>query len=225
MLSILGINMLFTNLEILKALNHCYNQTGKVFLRLNLHYKQHFVGKDKRRGVWVQGYGGWLPVYDQPTANVLLMFNGLSSNGFFSKDFMYDEWLGGRNAVDGLFAHQVFIKDAGLKTLSTIGISDQWMIGGGMSVALPIKWIHFYMDAALYPSSISTQTELSYSGGAAIVLWKDIFEIYIPFLESKDIRESLSYEVRDLWYERVSFQLNFKLVNPLNVVDHLQLGY
>ena len=81
------------------------------------------------------------------------------------------------------------------------------------------------MDAALYPASITEKTALSYSGGAAIVLWKDVFEIYIPFLESNDIRESLTYDVRDQWFERISFQANFKLANPLNIVDHLQLGY
>ena len=200
-------------------------QTGEGFLRLNLRYKQHFTGKDIHHGIWLQGYGGWLPVYDQPTAYVPFTFNGIASDGFFSRDFMYDEWLSGRNAVDGLASHQVFEKDANLKTLATIGIGDQWMIGGGISAALPFRFIHAYMDAALYPASITEKTALSYSGGAAIVLWKDVFEIYIPILESQDIRESLSYDVRDRWFERISFQANFKLANPLNLVDHVQLGY
>jgi hypothetical protein len=166
-----------------------------------------------------------MPVYEQPDANVLFSFNGLASNGFFSKDYMYDEWLGGRNEIDGIFSHQVFVKDAGLKTLSTIGISNQWMVGGGASVALPFKFVHFYMDAAVYPGSITGNTEFSYSGGVAVVLWKDIFEVYIPILESKDIRESLSYVVRDRWFERISFQANLKLGKPLYLIDNLQLGY
>jgi hypothetical protein len=138
---------------------------------------------------------------------------------------MYDEWLGGRNAVDGVYSRQVFNKDAGLKTLTTIGLGDEWMVGGGVSVSMPFKVLHFYMDAAFYPSDITAKTQLSYSGGLAIILMKDVFEIYIPLLESKDIRESLSYEVRDRWFERVSFQANFKLGNPLNLIDHFQLGY
>jgi hypothetical protein len=200
-------------------------QAGKGFVRLNLRYKQHFAGKDKRRGVWVQGYGGWLPVYDDPLANVVFTINGMASNGFFSRDYMYDQWLSGRNAVDGVAAHQVYEKDASLKTLSTIGIGDQWMVGGGFSAALPFKWIHLYMDAAVYPSSITEETAFSYSGGAALVLMKDVFEIYLPILESKDILESLSYEVRDMWFERITFQANFKFFNPVDVVDRLQLGY
>jgi hypothetical protein len=139
---------------------------------------------------------------------------------------MYDEWLSGRNADDGLFAHQVFEKDANLKTLANNGISEDWMIGGGISIALPLRFFHVYMDAAYYPfAGLPEKNVLSYSGGLAIVLLKDVFEIYVPILESQDIRESVTYTVRDMWFERVTFQANFKLANPLNIVDHEQIGY
>ncbi len=200
-------------------------QAGKGFLRLNLIYKQQFTGKDRHHGVWMHGYAGWLPVYDNPEATVGFTINGTASNGYFSRDYMYDQWLGGRNAVSGRFSHQVFDKDAALKTLSTIGIGEDWMIGGGVSVAMPLRYIHAYMDAALYQSGIEEKPVLSYSGGAAIVLLKDVFEIYIPMLESKDIRESLTYEVRDMWYERISFKANIKLGNPVNLIDRAQIGY
>jgi len=133
--------------------------------------------------------------------------------------------LGGRNAESGIFSHQVYEKDAGLKTLSTIGIGDKWMIGGGASVALPFKWVHLYMDMALYDSAITEKTALSYSGGFSIVLVKDVFEIFVPLFESKDIRESLSYTVRDVWYERISFKASIKLGEPLNLIDRAQLRY
>jgi hypothetical protein len=44
-------------------------------------------------------------------------------------------------------------------------------------------------------------------------------------LESKDIRESLTYEVRDMWYDRISFKANIKLGNPVNLIDRAQIGY
>ncbi|MEO6133396.1 MAG: M1 family metallopeptidase, partial [Saprospiraceae bacterium] len=103
-------------------------QAGKGFVRLNLYYNQHFLGKDKTRGVWVRGYGGWLPLYKQPKANILFGYNGGRSNGFFSKDYMYDEWLGGRNATSGIFERQIFMKDAGLKTLAYEGLGKDWML-------------------------------------------------------------------------------------------------
>lgn len=200
-------------------------QTGDGFVRLNLAYQQHFRGKDKMRGVWIRGFAGWLPYLDQPKANVLLFFNGISSNGYSSKDYMYDEWLIGRNAVNGNFTRQVFMRDAGLKTFATNGISDKWMLGGGISAAMPFKVVHFYIDAALYPSAITDKVTLSYSGGIAVVLMKDAFEIYLPILESKDIRESLPYQINKLWHERITFQASFKLANPFYLVDELQYKY
>ena len=200
-------------------------QAGQGFVRVNVWYDQHFRGKTKHHGVWVRGFAGILPVYDNPDANVQFLMSGLASNGFYSKDYMYDEWLGGRNAEGGFFGQQVFVKDGGLKTLSTIGIGDNWMLGSGVSVAMPFRFIHLYMDAAYYESAVSGKNVLSYSGGASLVLLKDVFEVYLPFLESKDIRESLSYVVKERWYERISFQANIKLANPLNLLDKKQLGY
>ena len=177
------------------------------------------------RGLWVRGFAGWLPIYKNPKANVLFTFNGIASSGFFSRDYMYDEWLMGRNAIDGNISRQVFLKDAGLKTLATIGISDDWMAGGGISWALPFKVVHLYMDAATYTSSITEKMAFSYSGGLAIIVMKDVFEIYIPILESKDIRQSLSYQIRDQWFDRISFQANFKMANPLKLLDQIQYKY
>jgi hypothetical protein len=200
-------------------------QQGKGFVRVNLNYKQHFVGRDKQRGLWVHGFAGALPHYDNPDATVRFAIHGYASSKIFSNDYMFDHWLGGRNANDGLYARQIFPRDANLKTLVTNGIGSEWMIGGGVSFALPFKWIHVYMDGAYYPNDVQQETILSYSGGFALVMIKDVFEIYLPLLESKDIRESLSYVVRDQWFERVAFQFNFKFANPLDLVDRINLRY
>lgn len=200
-------------------------QGGKGFVKLNVNYHQHFLGKDKLHGLWVHGFGGWLPYFDRPDANVSFSFNGISSIGFYAKDYMFDEWLGGRNESGDLYGHQIFLKDAELKTLSTIGISQKWMLAGGVSAASPLKYLHVYMDATFFNSAITEKPAFSYSGGFSVVFIKDIFEVYVPILESKDIRESLTYFVRDRWFDRISFQANIKIANPLNVVDGLQLGY
>ena len=200
-------------------------QVGQGFVRLNLNYKQHFAGRNKHLGTWIRGYAGWLPVLDRPEANVFFTINGQSSVGYFARDYMFDQWLGGRSEEGGFFAHQVFEKDAHLKTLANHGIGDSWMFGAGVSQAFPFRFLHFYMDATLYGSAFTEQVEFSYSGGAAIVLVKDVFEIFLPILESKDIRESTAYEVRDLWFERVTFTANIKLANPVNFIDRSELGF
>ncbi|MEO6133009.1 MAG: hypothetical protein ABIQ02_14265, partial [Saprospiraceae bacterium] len=93
------------------------------------------------------------------------------------------------------------------------------------SVASPVPFIHAYMDATFFQNAVTEKVALSYSGGIAIVPLKDVFEIYIPIIESRDILDGITYTVKDRWFDRISFQANIKLANPLNVVDHAQLKY
>jgi hypothetical protein len=161
------------------------SQVGKGFVKFNLNYKQHFTGDDKKKGIWVHAFGGYQSVNDQRVAETRFTLSGVPSVGTNSFDYMYDEWLGGRNAETGLYAQQVFMKDAGFKTLAFTDVSSTWMTAG-LSYALPFKMFH-YIDAAAYRSDLSLKTEFSYSGGIALILLKDVFEIYFPVLESKDI--------------------------------------
>jgi hypothetical protein len=204
---------------------YAFAQAGKGFLRLHTHYHQHFRGKDKLRGLWIHGFAGWLPVYESPDASVEFTLSGTSSNGYFSKDYMYDEWLPGRNAQKDNLIRQVFLKDAGLKTLAPVGLSSTWMMGGGFSLALPFKVVHLYGDGAYYKSLLNGKSAFSYSSGIAVILMKDVFEVYIPVLDSKDIKDYLNLFGRDLWYERITFQANFKMANPLNLADQFQYQY
>ena len=81
------------------------------------------------------------------------------------------------------------------------------------------------MDAAFYRSDLTLKNEISYSGGIALILLKDIFEVYFPIVESKDIRESITYDEKDIWYERISFQANIRLMNPMDALDRVTLRY
>ncbi|MBK9981684.1 MAG: M1 family metallopeptidase [Saprospiraceae bacterium] len=200
-------------------------QAGNGFVRLNVNYHQHFLGKDKMHGLWVHGFGGWLPYFNNSFATTAFSFNGIPSSGTAEKDYMFDEWLSGRNETGGLSGHQLFMRDAELKTLATVGISEKWMLAGGVSTALPLKYLHVYMDGTLYHSGVEQKPVFSYTGGLAVILWKDVFEVYVPILESRDIRESINFTYRNMWFDKICFQANFKLANPLNVVDGIQLKY
>ena len=199
-------------------------QAGSGFVRLNLKYNQHFAGRNRFRGTWIHAYAGFMPVYDDPDANVSFTLSGTTTIARHSTDYMYDQWLGGRTETEGILSRQVFTKDAGLKTLFADDISNDWMGGLGFSHALPFPLFHIYTDAAAYESVTGQKMVFSYSGGISAVLWKDIFEIYLPLWESKNIREGLNYENRE-WHERISFQVNLKFFNPLEMVDRESLGY
>ena len=117
------------------------------------------------------------------------------------------------------------MRDADLKTLADLEETSKWMAGGGFSISLPLKVVHAYTDAGLYNSAITGKLRLSYSGGLALILMKNAFEIYFPILESKDITNSITYDIRDSFLDRISFRANFHLANPLYLIDHYQFQY
>lgn len=200
-------------------------QGGKGFVRLNVNYQQHFTGKDKMRGVWFRFFAGYQPVLEDPVPDTRFVLSGTPSIGNNTADYTYDYWLGGRQAQSGTLAHQIYMKDAGFKTLAYSDLSSTWMTAAGLSYALPLKMFQVYMDAAVYDSDLTNETKSSYSGGLALVVLKDVLVIYLPLVESKDILESVTYDTFDRWYERISFQANINLMNPIDVVDRYSLRY
>jgi len=202
-------------------------QTGKGFVRLNADFNLHLTGKDKQRGTWLHAYAGYQPMLDEQDveAETRFMLSGVPSIGYESTDYMFDQWVGGRNATSGILAHQIFLKDAGFKTLAVPDLSSTWMTAAGISYALPLKVFHLYMDAAVYGSDLEEKVVLSYSGGLSLVILKDVLEIHLPLVESEDIRESITYDQLDQWYERICFQANIKLMNPIDVLDRTTLRY
>lgn len=200
-------------------------QAGEGFVRMNINYQQHFTGKDKKRGIWLHAFAGYQPVLDDPAPDTRFVLSGIPSIGNNTSDYTYDYWLGGRNAQSGILAHQVFMKDAGFKTLAYNDLSSNWMTAAGLSYALPFNMFHLYMDAALYNSDLTNKSMFNYSGGLAVVVVKDVIEIYLPLVESKNIRESIAYDEYDKWYKRICFQANINLMNPIDVVDRATLRY
>jgi len=201
------------------------SQVGDGFVKLNFNYQQHFTGRDKMRGVWVYAFAGYQMLKDQTKLDTRFTLSGVPAIDNHTSDYMYDQWLGGRNATSHLLAQQIFLKDAGLKTLAITDPSSTWMTAAGISYALPLKMFHLYMDAAYYESDRTLKENFSYSGGVALILMKDIIEVYFPVLESKDIRESITYEEKNVWYQHITFQANIKLLNPMDVIDRVTLRY
>ncbi|HLF63473.1 MAG TPA: M1 family metallopeptidase [Saprospiraceae bacterium] len=190
---------------------------GKGFVRIMGDMRQRVAYQNPQKALYIHAFGGALPYYDNPKANVNFNFNGIQSNGFFSRDYAYDELLFARNDTKGFASQLVFLKDAQLKTLYTGGISDRWMLSAGFATDIPLPIpLQPYMDVAMYNDPFEDGVGVSYSGGLALVLKKNVFEIYVPLLESKDIRHSLTYLDRDSIFERISILLDLKAFHPFN---------
>ena len=71
-----------------------------------------------------------------------------------------------------------------------------------------------YFDIAVYDDPFENGVTTSYSGGLAFVITKDVFEIYLPVIDSKDIRDGLTYLDRDTIFRRISILLDLKELHP-----------
>ena len=101
-------------------------------------------------------------------------------------------------------------------------LADTWMAAATIKAALPGKLtLSVYSNLATFNGSTKGYSEaqaISMEGGIEIQPIKDIFVIYVPLVYSKDIqyvvdREKLSFG------ERIRFQLNFNLLNPLEKLN------
>jgi len=192
---------------------------GKGFVRLSTDYKQKIAYPKGNKGLYIHGFAGWLPYYDDPDAVALFYFNGISSSSFFSKDFLYDELIFGRSENENILSQQTFLKDAEVKTLYHVGLSDNWMISAGLATDTPLPIpIQLYFDLAVYPDPIDSGVAVSFSTGIGIVGIKDAFEIFIPVFESNDITGNSIYGERN-FFRRITFLVDLNEANPRKLME------
>ncbi|MCB0663719.1 MAG: hypothetical protein KDC24_13315, partial [Saprospiraceae bacterium] len=199
-------------------------QLGAEFTKVTLNWQQSFRYNKKGKKFQYHLFAGWMndntTRFDGPFAAFQL--NGIPS-GTFQRDYLYDEIHLGRSETDGFLAHQIFNQDAALKTIAVLPGSREWMIGAGVRSGIPNPLpIEPYFDFALIPMDNidgNTEVKLYYSGGLAVSIIPNILEVYFPILESDNITGSASYINRPGFFQRISFQMNLKELNPGNVVE------
>ena len=188
---------------------------GEGFLRIFANAKQFFAYGKKNKGVTIKAFAGVLPQLDEDVSiRTSFTYSGISSR-LGQRDYMFDENLLGRSegrgnvegSDDGIFSQQIFNRDAGLKTLSDFGSSQDWMVSLGASTTIPGPLpVRPYIDAVIYKGRDSAN--FAYSFGIAIVGIPDALEIYVPFYESSLVTRGTSYEVRDNKLKRISFLID-----------------
>jgi hypothetical protein len=194
---------------------------NKDFVRLWLTGKHLFPYADKKKGIEISGRAGWTSIKSQHAPDVDYRFR---LGGWSGKDdYLFDGVFLGRTTSDGIFAQQFLNNDGGFSmNTGYYRLADTWMAAATIKAALPGKLpLSVYSNLATFNGSTKGYSEaqaISMEGGIEIQPIKDIFVIYVPLVYSKDIkyvvdREKLSFG------ERIRFQLNFNLLNPLEKLN------
>ncbi len=156
-------------------------------------------------------------------------------------DYRYDQNFIGRNMTTGVGANQVSITDGGFKNAITRqfidGITNRYIMAVNLSSDLPQlpKWLPLrpYVDggytAGLEPRQPNAPFDqnIFYSGGIGIHFLNDVFNIYIPIVNSENIERF--YNERGGFLSRISFSWQVGLARPGDILrrphDYLNFNY
>lgn len=197
-----SINSIFYSLKNKRTLNPFELAVGieqsNNYAKTMLEALYHFSYEHRRKAAEIRVFGGKF-IYNS-NANVQY---GFTMNG--NNDYTYDNIYLGRNDVEGIFNQQFYLKDAGFKNLTLTPNSMDWMLATNIFIPAPGKIpFAFYSDIGKAASS----DKLDYDWGVALVIYRNIFEIYAPVQQSSDLNQ-LNY------LEKIRFVLHLNALNPI----------
>jgi len=141
-------------------------------------------------------------------------------NGY--QDYLFDYNFVGRNEINGVGFAQFTENDGAFKIWTPLGQTSKWLIALNIKSPkvgkLPLK---LYADIGTSEFNESLyKDKFLYNAGVDICLWKNIFEIYVPFVYSKDIKTALEANNKAGFFDTIRFTLNLHNINPRNFISN-----
>ncbi|HKC69917.1 MAG TPA: M1 family aminopeptidase, partial [Bacteroidia bacterium] len=160
----------------------------------------------------------------------MVLQNQNTSIGYYFKlsgtrgdnDYMYDNLYFGRAEQQGLAAAQFIENDGAFKVYTYLGQTNNWLttlnIKSPKLFKLPLL---VYADfGACAPDGVgSSYKNIFYDAGIDIVLYRDIFEIFVPLGISKNIQDlNTLIGTKNGIFQQIRFVLNLNKINPFSVL-------
>jgi len=137
---------------------------------------------------------------------------------------LFDEVLFGRSDRAGLWSRQIFDKDASFRTTTSQGASDNLLLSSGFRSTLPRPLPFQVFGDIAYSLPQKGDGAFFYSTGLIVPIVKNVFEIYIPIIESDAIDANHIANGREGIFERVTFKLDLTKLNLFEVVDNFEVN-
>jgi hypothetical protein len=207
-----------------QSYNQLDNDTGS-YLKLSssYSYKYQFA---KSRFLKFRLFGAYFLVNTEREsasyANQLVRGSiALTSQGY--TDQLYDEFYLGRNLQSGFLSRQIHFGEGNFKNALTsaynLGLSNHFAFALNFEIDTPLR-LKPYLDVGYFASKVSTESEFInktlFSIGVAIELIDETLGIYIPLINSQDIKDV--YSQQSFW-SRISFTMNLNKADPWRVVE------
>lgn len=183
-----------------------------------------FSYKRKNRGFDVRLFAGKFLQNKAGSERQLTTSDGASS------DYFMDDFYFGRYELNGLWSKQVAVRNGGFKLPTLIGRTDNFLVALNLKSNLPIPFVKVYADFGVPLMNDANDgfghKKLLYDMGLYLAIIPNTFEIYVPLYHAKTFQDYFNPQnstEKTKWYEKISFQLNIKNLNPLKRVRNFSI--
>lgn len=152
------------------------------------------------------------------------------------EDYTYSNYFVGRNEQEGIGNQQIMMRDGGLKLRTDLfqdlqGRSDNWIASMNFNTTLPAKMFPFqlpvrlFLDVGTYADAWKKDAYTSkflYVGGLQLVLVRDLINVYVPLVYSKEFRDNLkTVPEENKFWKKVSFSIDIQRINLRKTTNNL----
>lgn len=217
------------------SFNYQFGSIAGTFQKLSVEGSYMFDYGKPNKGLKVRGFAGtFLQNAGDASSGIEYYRVGNNSSTF---DYTYSQVQFGRGMLsplnNNLFANQLLYGDAQFHVIGFSTSTDSWLLATNLRTSLPgIIPLYLYADIAaineretlIENGNRSTQytPKLFYTGGVAIVLFKEILQVHIPFVASDAITQY--WDSQNIKFQqRINFSLNINKLAPIKNLQNLKL--
>ena len=194
-------------------------QAGNDVQKISLTYNQK-IYLNRSKFIEVRAFVGKMLYMN---TNSLVDYRFRSSGWTGTNDYLYDYSYAGRSEYGGFAAAQFTEVDGAFKTYTPLGQTADWIAAVNIKSPKIFKLpLLLYADFATtaVDGFASGQSNVLYNAGLDIIIARDVCELFIPLVVSKNIQEVNDLNKVDFIHQiRLSFNLN--RVNPFSVLKQL----
>ena len=137
-------------------------------------------------------------------------------------DYLYDGVFLGRNEYSGIWSQQMIPNDGGFYVPTILGSFSDWLIAVNLRASVPkLSFIKAYMNIG-FDNSFNGNTETLWEAGMLLSVVDRKFEVYFPFLWSKEIQDVFDLNNQNSYGEKIRFTMRLELLNPVKYLKEVR---
>lgn len=201
-------------------------QQGNNFMGLWAEANFRISYKRKNEGFFVRVFAGGFPVYFKDASDISaplprLYLSTVSNNTFaywLQKDYMFDENFLDRNGRDRYLGRQVALTGGAFRSMTTFGATSKFMaVANFSSTTHRFFPIYPFVSTGVVINDLK-KAEFAAEMGLSLAIIRNMIEIHLPLVTTKNIRENQKIMGLNKWYQKFTFTLKLQMQKPLEML-------